>query len=164
MLNIALRNTRNASTTLKGVDILRASVRGCTGGRRYATTLGIRREDPKRIWERRVPLTPEAVETLIKDGDDVEVEVESCERRCFPNDSYTKVGSSPRSKLTIPGWSENRPAPHKRRRYCSRHQRAASCRGGSFDQRRPRERPNMDGVLAYPQGPGESWISRQRGY
>lgn len=36
-------------------------------------------------------MTPEAVEKLIKDGDDIKVEVESCERRCFPNDSYTKV-------------------------------------------------------------------------
>ena len=36
-------------------------------------------------------MTPEAVEKLIKDRDDIKVEVESCERRCFPNDSYTKV-------------------------------------------------------------------------
>jgi len=58
---------------------------------RYLTTLGIRREDPNRIWERRVPLTPEAVEGLLKGGKDVAVEVESCKRRCFPDERYTKV-------------------------------------------------------------------------
>ena len=88
MLNTSLRRTGTARM-LRRVNAGWLA-QGCTA-RRYATTLGIRREDPKRIWERRVPLTPEAVEKLIKDGDDIKVEVESCERRCFPNDSYTKV-------------------------------------------------------------------------
>ena len=58
---------------------------------RYLTTLGIRREDPNRIWERRVPLTPEAVQGLLKEGKDVAVEVESCKRRCFPDMLYSQV-------------------------------------------------------------------------
>lgn len=69
------------------------------GGKRYLTTLGIRREDPKRIWERRVPLTPEAVRGLISPGK-VEVEVESCERRCFPNAVFSEV-SRDRFKVVL---------------------------------------------------------------
>lgn len=61
------------------------------GGKRSLTTLGIRREDPKRIWERRVPLTPAAVEGLIANGKDVKVEIESCKRRCFPDTLYQRV-------------------------------------------------------------------------
>ena len=52
---------------------------------RYLTTIGIRREDPARVWERRTPLTPEAVQSLLSSKEDLAVEVESCERRCFPN-------------------------------------------------------------------------------
>lgn len=45
-------------------------------------TIGIRREDPARIWERRCPLTPEAIYQLVrKDG--VNVLVQPCERRVF---------------------------------------------------------------------------------
>ena len=55
------------------------------------TTLGIRREDPGRVWERRVPLTPEAVQSLLSSTKDLKVEVESCRRRCFPDDLYAKV-------------------------------------------------------------------------
>ena len=45
-------------------------------------TVGIRREDPLRIWERRCPLTPDAVHELVhKDG--VEVLVQPCERRVW---------------------------------------------------------------------------------
>lgn len=60
--------------------------------RRHLTTLGIRREDPKRIWERRVPLTPEAIRSLVTPGQ-IDVEVESCERRCFPNVAFQEVCS-----------------------------------------------------------------------
>lgn len=51
-------------------------------------TLGMRREDPRRVWERRAPLTPDAIRDLIKDNT---VEVESCERRCFPDEAYEAV-------------------------------------------------------------------------
>lgn len=51
-------------------------------------TLGMRREDPRRVWERRAPLTPDAVKTLAKDHT---VEVEACERRCFPDEQYEAV-------------------------------------------------------------------------
>lgn len=65
--------------------------------RRYLTTLGIRCEDPGRIWERRAPLTPRAVQELINDraayagGDELAVEVESCGRRCFTDAEYEQV-------------------------------------------------------------------------
>lgn len=53
-------------------------------------TLGMRREDPARIWERRAPLTPDAVNELVeKEG--VEVLIEPCERRVFTAREYEKV-------------------------------------------------------------------------
>ena len=53
-------------------------------------TVGIRREDPLRIWERRCPLTPDAVHELVhKDG--VEVLVQPCERRVFTANDFLKV-------------------------------------------------------------------------
>lgn len=58
---------------------------------RSLATLGIRREDPRRVWERRTPLTPEAVATLT---DKAAVEVESCSRRCFPDSAYAAVRRS----------------------------------------------------------------------
>ncbi len=53
-------------------------------------TLGMRREDPKRIWERRAPLTPDAVHELIRE-EGVDVLIEPCERRVFPTSEYEKV-------------------------------------------------------------------------
>lgn len=58
---------------------------------RPPVTIGIRREDPKRIWERRSPLTPDAVHHLVSEGN-IEVHVESCDRRVFPDNEYIKVG------------------------------------------------------------------------
>lgn len=55
-------------------------------------TIGLRREDPKRIWERRAPLTPEAVHDLIqKEG--IEVLVQPCQRRVFLTSEYEKAGA-----------------------------------------------------------------------
>jgi alpha-aminoadipic semialdehyde synthase len=51
-------------------------------------TLGLRREDPRRVWERRAPLTPEAIAQLAKENT---IEVESCARRCFPDAAYEAV-------------------------------------------------------------------------
>jgi alpha-aminoadipic semialdehyde synthase len=45
-------------------------------------TIGIRREDPGRKWERRVPLTPDAVAELVGQ-DKVRVLIQECERRVF---------------------------------------------------------------------------------
>ena len=42
-------------------------------------TIGIRKEDPARVWERRCPLTPDAVHRLVKE-ENVKVLVEDCER------------------------------------------------------------------------------------
>ncbi|KAI0041595.1 hypothetical protein FA95DRAFT_1683107 [Auriscalpium vulgare] len=55
-------------------------------------TIGIRREDPGRVWERRAPLTPDTVAELIA-RDDVRVLVQECDRRVFPVDEYLKAGA-----------------------------------------------------------------------
>jgi len=55
-----------------------------------AVTLGIRREDPGRIWERRCPLTPSAVASLIAD-EGVRVVVQACDRRVFSNAEFEAV-------------------------------------------------------------------------
>lgn len=53
-------------------------------------TIGIRREDPLRIWERRCPLTPDLVHELVhKDG--VDILVEDCDRRVWNSDDILKV-------------------------------------------------------------------------
>lgn len=74
--------------TLRTVRLRTNSVRSYN---RYLTTIGIRREDPARVWERRAPLTPEAVQSLLSSKNDLAVEVESCERRCFPNRRFQEV-------------------------------------------------------------------------
>ena len=53
-------------------------------------TIGIRREDPGRIWERRAPLTPDAVAGLVS-RDNVRVLIQECERRVFPLEEYIRV-------------------------------------------------------------------------
>lgn len=52
--------------------------------------IGIRREDPQRLWERRSPLTPEAVERLVNE-DGFSVLVQPCERRVFKTDDFVQV-------------------------------------------------------------------------
>ncbi|EPQ53172.1 hypothetical protein GLOTRDRAFT_140080 [Gloeophyllum trabeum ATCC 11539] len=54
-------------------------------------TIGIRREDSERIWERRCPLTPDAVHELVKDG--VNVLVQDCSRRVYRSDEFVKAGA-----------------------------------------------------------------------
>jgi len=50
-----------------------------------AHRIGLRRED-KNVWERRVALTPDAVERLREKG--IEIEVERFDRRCFEDELY----------------------------------------------------------------------------
>nr|XP_019010907.1 alpha-aminoadipic semialdehyde synthase [Kwoniella pini CBS 10737]OCF49688.1 alpha-aminoadipic semialdehyde synthase [Kwoniella pini CBS 10737] len=65
-----------------------------TLSKRDLTTLGLRREDPKRIWERRTALTPGAVRELLSEQNgELAVEVESCARRCFSDSLYTEAGA-----------------------------------------------------------------------
>ena len=69
-------------------------------------TIGIRREDPGRKWERRVPLTPDAVAELVGQ-DKVRVLIQDCERRVFPVDEYIRVRAIRvfrRSKLSAEGF------------------------------------------------------------
>ena len=84
-------------------------LRGVSSSARYSTdvqragklTIGIRREDPQRIWERRCPLTPDAVHELVtREG--VDVLVQPCERRVWrmsemievSRDMYPELSSS----------------------------------------------------------------------
>ncbi|KAI9639515.1 Saccharopine dehydrogenase-domain-containing protein [Dioszegia hungarica] len=61
---------------------------------RHLTSIGIRKEDPARVWERRTPLTPDAVASLLRDNHaQLEVEVEMCGRRCFPDIDYRHAGA-----------------------------------------------------------------------
>lgn len=53
-------------------------------------TIGIRREDPGRIWERRAPLTPDAVAELVNRYN-VRVLIQDCERRVFSLKEYIHV-------------------------------------------------------------------------
>ncbi|KAH9058857.1 Saccharopine dehydrogenase-domain-containing protein [Lactarius vividus] len=61
-------------------------------------TVGIRREDPGRKWERRAPLTPDAVAELVS-HDKVRVLIQECERRVFPVDEYIRAGAEVHSTL-----------------------------------------------------------------
>ncbi len=54
--------------------------------------IGIRREDKNR-WERRVPLTPAAVGTLVADRD-IPVHVQTSDNRIFSDDSYRSEGAT----------------------------------------------------------------------
>ncbi len=60
--------------------------------------LGIRRED-KNIWERRVPVTPEQVERLVRDHG-VEVVVQPSTLRAFPDATYGEAGARLREDLS----------------------------------------------------------------
>ncbi|KAJ7459741.1 Saccharopine dehydrogenase-domain-containing protein [Mycena latifolia] len=54
--------------------------------------VGLRREDPTRIWERRSPLTPDAVTRLVSEHH-VKVHVEHCDRRVFRDHEYVQAGA-----------------------------------------------------------------------
>ncbi|KAG6372697.1 Saccharopine dehydrogenase-domain-containing protein [Boletus reticuloceps] len=55
-------------------------------------TIGIRRENPARIWERRCPLTPDAVASLVQE-ENVDVFIQDCDRRVFPVHQFVKAGA-----------------------------------------------------------------------
>ncbi|KAH9946562.1 Saccharopine dehydrogenase-domain-containing protein [Amylocystis lapponica] len=64
-----------------------------TPSRNAATlTIGIRREDPQRIWERRCPLSPAAVNELVR-RDGVQVLVQDCDRRVWSTDEFVRAGA-----------------------------------------------------------------------
>jgi alpha-aminoadipic semialdehyde synthase len=79
------------------LSIVRHAPRSSITGSRLvfvrSLTLGIRQEDPSRIWERRAPLTPDAVKSLVEE-DGVEVLVQPCARRVYPISSYLAVSLS----------------------------------------------------------------------
>ncbi|KAF8183637.1 hypothetical protein BJ912DRAFT_928061 [Pholiota molesta] len=59
----------------------------------FLPRIGIRAEDPARIWERRAPLTPDAVYALTSSGR-AKVEVVSCGRRVYKDNEYRKAGAT----------------------------------------------------------------------
>jgi hypothetical protein len=79
-------------------------------------TIGIRREDPERIWERRAPLTPDAVAELV-DRDNVCVLIQECERRVFPLEEYVHVRTISASMFVAQSLS---PTSRRRARRCTR--------------------------------------------
>ncbi|KAF7314386.1 hypothetical protein MKEN_00911300 [Mycena kentingensis (nom. inval.)] len=66
--------------------------------RRVPLVVGLRREDPTRIWERRTPLTPDAVRKLVSERN-VRVQVEHCDRRVFRDHEYVEAGAKVVSSL-----------------------------------------------------------------
>ncbi|PSR70716.1 hypothetical protein PHLCEN_2v13409 [Hermanssonia centrifuga] len=64
-----------------------------------ALTIGIRREDPLRIWERRCPLSPHAVHALLQEFDGLRVLVQPCERRIWTMDEFLQAGALPHPTL-----------------------------------------------------------------
>ncbi|KAF9220571.1 hypothetical protein BS17DRAFT_786754 [Gyrodon lividus] len=91
--------TRHYPQNLSTKLLKRSSVHPQSTRRAFATvappsklTIGIRREDPARIWERRCPLTPVAVESLVH-NDNVDVLIQDCDRRVFPLHQYIKAGA-----------------------------------------------------------------------
>lgn len=94
---------RSLSRPTSRVVQLHSGYRGLSSSAAALATLGMRREDPRRVWERRAPLTPDAIKSLVKDKDNT-VEVESCERRCFTDEQYEAVCPLPLD------FSDNRPA------------------------------------------------------
>ncbi|KAF8574094.1 hypothetical protein K439DRAFT_1642441 [Ramaria rubella] len=63
-------------------------------------TIGLRREDPARIWERRCPLTPSAVEELVQDAG-VRVLVQDCNRRVFGTHEFEGAGAIVHPNLSL---------------------------------------------------------------
>ncbi len=53
--------------------------------------IGIRRED-KSVWERRTPITPEAVGKLVREG--IPITVQPSESRIFPDDDFRRAGAT----------------------------------------------------------------------
>lgn len=58
---------------------------------RGQVTVAIRAEDPKRVWERRAPLTPKHVEKLVGDG--CKVLVQPSAKRVFHDRDYVEVSA-----------------------------------------------------------------------
>ncbi|GAA5960892.1 hypothetical protein JCM3765_007527 [Sporobolomyces pararoseus] len=69
----------------------RNSIRNLHTTRRLEATLGIRKEDPARTYERRAPLCPDSVKELIKEGH--QVLVERSGKRIYRDHSYEQVGA-----------------------------------------------------------------------
>ncbi|GAA6063495.1 hypothetical protein JCM10212_004454 [Sporobolomyces blumeae] len=80
MLRRALTARKRPSTT-----------RGVHSTNRIEATLGVRKEDPARIFERRAPLSPLACRDLIEAGHDVVVE--QSQKRVYSDEQYRAVGA-----------------------------------------------------------------------
>ncbi|KAL5521969.1 hypothetical protein ACEPAF_1825 [Sanghuangporus sanghuang] len=71
---------------------IRSRFRQYSSAAKRRPIVGIRREDPQRIWERRSPLTPGAVHRLVNEHG-VDVLVQPCERRVWKDEDFLKAGA-----------------------------------------------------------------------
>ncbi|KAL5513968.1 hypothetical protein ACEPAG_2729 [Sanghuangporus baumii] len=74
------------------LPVIRSRLQQYSSAARRRPIVGIRREDPQRIWERRSPLTPGAVERLVNEHG-VDVLVQPCERRVWKDEDFLKAGA-----------------------------------------------------------------------
>ena len=86
MFHYCCRNTIPAPSR----PLLKRLITSSIHQRTNQLTIGIRREDPARLWERRCPLTPSAVEELVQDAG-VRVLVQDCNRRVFESHEFERV-------------------------------------------------------------------------
>ncbi|KAJ7095979.1 Saccharopine dehydrogenase-domain-containing protein [Mycena belliarum] len=85
-------------TLRKGVWTLPAAAARPVSTKRRPLVVGLRREDPTRIWERRSPLTPDVVKRLVSEHD-VKVHVEHCDRRVFRDHEFVQAGAMIKENL-----------------------------------------------------------------
>ncbi|KAH8813712.1 Saccharopine dehydrogenase-domain-containing protein [Flagelloscypha sp. PMI_526] len=89
-----LSRPRRTALLLRGVRY--------ASGQQPKVVIGLRKEDPTRIWERRTPLTPDAVKYLVKEKN-VAVVVEQCARRVCSSAQYRDAGAIIVDSLNSPG-------------------------------------------------------------
>lgn len=67
-----------------------------------AFVLGIRAEDPRRLWERRVPCLPADVAKLLGDPSlqPLRIIVQPSEKRCVPDSAYIEAGAEIKKDLS----------------------------------------------------------------
>lgn len=82
-----------AGSVLPALPLSSATMSSLVAGLRRPLTIGIRREDPTRIWERRAPLVPAHVRQLLEKHKEARVHVQRCTRRFFTEEQYAEAGA-----------------------------------------------------------------------
>ncbi|KAL5501124.1 hypothetical protein ACEPAH_9511 [Sanghuangporus vaninii] len=89
-LSTATRRVASLSPIL--LPVIHSRFRQYSSAAKRRPIVGIRREDPQRIWERRSPLTPGAVDRLVNEHG-IDVLVQPCERRVWKDEDFLKAGA-----------------------------------------------------------------------